>query len=412
MLTIPLSALHFHAHSALAYPRPPTRLVLCTASTASTVSRLDAACAAAAGGVPQPGEQLKEQLLQLEERSAEEVRASERRKQEELLGCYRELQAGGELRAFASALGALPAPEPKVVDAATQQRLTGLAPSAFAPPKSNRFEGAIAGGLLVGGLAVARALEVDPRPFVGVPTALLLADRALLRGLPSEAITRVLNPEYRRTVVAHEAGHFLCAYLLGCPVQACLLDPVAALRDGRVNGAAGTVFFDPELGESMEKGSLARSVIDRYCVVVMGGIAAEAERNQQAEGGRSDEAALINLLSSLDGGRTWDIARIQSQARWAASQALLLLREHRAAFDALCAALEAGASVGECILAIEGALDGDELPTAARRRRALAEAEAAAAQSAAPPPQTAARAEARLEEIDRRLQEISLAQRQ
>ena len=409
MLTIPLSALHFHAHSALAYPRPPTRLVLCAASTAS---RLDAACAAAAGGVPQPGEQLKEQLLQLEERSAEEVRASERRKQEELLGCYRELQAGGELRAFASALGALPAPEPKVVDAATQQRLTGLAPSAFAPPKSNRFEGAIAGGLLVGGLAVARALEVDPRPFVGVPTALLLADRALLRGLPSEAITRALNPEYRRTVVAHEAGHFLCAYLLGCPVQACLLDPVAALRDGRVNGAAGTVFFDPELGESMEKGSLARSVIDRYCVVVMGGIAAEAERNQQAEGGRSDEAALINLLSSLDGGRTWDIARIQSQARWAASQALLLLREHRAAFDALCAALEAGASVGECILAIEGALDGDELPTAARRRRALAEAEAAAAQSAAPPPQTAARAEARLEEIDRRLQEISLAQRQ
>ena len=201
---------------------------------------------------------------------------------------------------------------------------------------------------------------------MGVPTALLLADRALLRGLPSEAITRVLNPEYRRTVVAHEAGHFLCAYLLGCPVQACLLDPVAALRDGRVNGAAGTVFFDPELGESMEKGSLARSVIDRYCVVVMGGIAAEAERNQQAEGGRSDEAALINLLSSLDGGRTWDIARIQSQARWAASQALLLLREHRAAFDALCAALEAGASVGECILAIEGALDGDELPTAAR----------------------------------------------
>lgn len=404
MLTIPLSALHFHAHSALAYPRPPTRLVLCAASTAST--RLDAACAAAAGGVPQPGEQLKEQLLQLEERSAE------RRKQEELLGCYRELQAGGELRAFASALGALPAPEPKVVDAATQQRLTGLAPSAFAPPKSNRFEGAIAGGLLVGGLAVARALEVDPRPFVGVPTALLLADRALLRGLPSEAITRALNPEYRRTVVAHEAGHFLCAYLLGCPVQACLLDPVAALRDGRVNGAAGTVFFDPELGESMEKGSLARSVIDRYCVVVMGGIAAEAERNQQAEGGRSDEAALINLLSSLDGGRTWDIARIQSQARWAASQALLLLREHRAAFDALCAALEAGASVGECILAIEGALDGDELPTAARRRRALAEAEAAAAQAAAPPPQTAARAEARLEEIDRRLQEISLAQRQ
>ena len=76
---LPLSALHFHAHSALAYPRPPTRLVLCAASTAS---QLDAACAAAAGGVPQPGEQLKEQLLQLEERSAEEVRASDVLKKE------------------------------------------------------------------------------------------------------------------------------------------------------------------------------------------------------------------------------------------------------------------------------------------------------------------------------------------
>merc|ERR1719359_2068925 len=264
--------------------------------------------------------------------------------------------------AYTPALAPRTSTAARLVDAATQQRITGLPQAAFAPPKSNRFEGAIAGGLLVGGLALARAFEVDPRPFVSVPTALLVADRTLFRGLPSEAITRALNPEYRRTVVAHEAGHFLCAYLLGCPVQACLLDPFAALRDGRVNGAAGTVFFDPELGESMEKGSLARSVIDRYCVVVMGGIAAEAERNQQAEGGRSDEAALIALLSQLDGGRTWDIARIQAQARWASSQAVLLLREHRAAFDALCAALEAGASVGECILAIEGALDGDELP--------------------------------------------------
>ena len=103
MLTIPLSALHFHAHSALTYPRPPTRPCSARPRRPLCWSQLDAACAAAAGGVPQPGEQLKEQLLQLEERSAEEVRASERRKQEELLGCYRELQAGGELRAFASA---------------------------------------------------------------------------------------------------------------------------------------------------------------------------------------------------------------------------------------------------------------------------------------------------------------------
>ena len=413
MLTIPLSALRLPRTLGATYPRPPTRSVLCAASRASTASRLDAACAAAAGGVPQPGEQLKEQLLQLEERSAEEVRASERRKQEELLGCYRELQAGGELRAFASALGALPAPEPKVVDAATQQRLTGLAPSAFAPPKSNRFEGAIAGGLLVGGLAVARALEVDPRPFVGVPTALLLADRALLRGLPSEAITRALNPEYRRTVVAHEAGHFLCAYLLGCPVQACLLDPVAALRDGRVNGAAGTVFFDPELGESMEKGSLARSVIDRYCVVVMGGIAAEAEA-QPAGGGRAlgrggaHQPPLVSRRWAHLGHRAHPkpgaVGGEPGGCGCCASTARPSTR---------CAPRRGGRLRRRVHPRDRGrarwrrAADGG-----AAAARARGEAEAAAAQAAAPPPQTAARAEARLEEIDRRLQEISLAQRQ
>ena len=238
---------------------------------------------------------------------------------------------------------------------------------------------------------------------MGVPTALLLADRALLRGLPSEAITRVLNPEYRRTVVAHEAGHFLCAYLLGCPVQACLLDPVAALRDGRVNGAAGTVFFDPELGESMEKGSLARSVIDRYCVVVMGGIAAEAERNQQAEGGRSDEAALINLLSfSTVGapGTSPSKARRGRRARLlAASTARPSMRRCR----------RGGASMAS----VSSRSRAHSMATSCRRRRvARARRGRAAAQAAAPPPQTAARAEARLEEIDRRLQEISLAQRQ
>ena len=72
--------------------------------------------------------------------------------------------------------------------------------------------------------------------------------------------------------------------------------------------------------------------------------------------------ALIRLLSSLDNGRTWDLAKIQNQARWAASNALLILRIHGACYTELCKLLERGASVGECVLAIEEALPECNIP--------------------------------------------------
>ena len=209
------------------------------------------------------------------------------------------------------------------------------------------------------------------------------------------------------------------AYLLGCPVEAVLLDGFQAMRDRRfAAGTAGTVFFDPELGAAMKRGELPRSAVDRYSVVVLAGIAAEAQQNGRAEGGQADEAALVRLLSSLDGGQSWDIPRIQNQARWGASQAVLLLREHEAAFTALCQALERGASVGECMVAIEAALATVELPTARRRalraeraaEAAAAEEEVAAAAAAAAPKPSAemlAQAEAQAEAQAMRKREVA-----
>ena len=55
-------------------------------------------------------------------------------------------------------------------------------------------------------------------------------------------------PTYRETVLRHEAGHFLLAYLLGVPVQACVLNPVLASFDRRFDGGrAGTVFLSPAI---------------------------------------------------------------------------------------------------------------------------------------------------------------------
>jgi hypothetical protein len=174
----------------------------------------------------------------------------------------------------------------------------------------------------------------------------------------------------------HEACHFLAAYLLGCPIEACLLDVWRAASDTRFSGAAGTVFFDPDLGEAMTTGTVTREIIDRYSVVVMAGIAAEAAQYGRAEGGQADEQALVSLLASLDGGKTWDLARIRNQARWASSQALLLLRENGIAYKRLCEALERGDGVGGCVMAIEAGLTeqygrNGELPVEMRERRLL-----------------------------------------
>jgi hypothetical protein len=84
--------------------------------------------------------------------------------------------------------------------------------------------------------------------FLGLASgSVLLAavvDKLLLRGAVLTLFTRLVQPPARReAVLRHEAGHFLLSHLLGFPVQACELDPLAALVDRRFGGAAGTIFY-------------------------------------------------------------------------------------------------------------------------------------------------------------------------
>jgi hypothetical protein len=108
----------------------------------------------------------------------------------------------------------------------------------------------------------------------------------------------------------------------------------------------------------------------------MGGIAAEAMTYQQAEGGAGDESALVNFLVALT--PPWDQPRVLNQARWAVTEAVLLLREHKGCYDALTKCMESNKGLGECVLAIEAELEKlPALPAVERavERRAAREAE-------------------------------------
>jgi hypothetical protein len=225
--------------------------------------------------------------------------------------------------------------------------------------------------LLIAGIAVA-AGEAWLSQSAGIPLDVLalstlflaLTDRIAFNGAVSETLLKVLSPGMNQKVVRHEAGHFLAAYLLGCPVEGIVLSAWAALQDrrfGQRQVSAGTSFFDAELSQQINtNGAVTRSSIDRYSVIVMAGIAAEADFYGRADGGAGDEMALVAFLSQLNantrtGAVSWDQERIRNQARWGALQAVLMMREYKPAYDALVDALERGGSLGDCVYAIEKA---------------------------------------------------------
>lgn len=228
--------------------------------------------------------------------------------------------------------------------------------------------------LLYGGAALA-LLEGVVSLFYGinfnllVVTTLILAlmDQILVSGAVFETALRMVKPEMTTRITKHEAGHFLCAYLLGCPVEGVVLSTWAALNDGRFGGrssravSAGTSYYDLDLSEQIAGVKpLTRESIDRYSIIVMGGIAAEAVEYGRADGGAGDEEALVRFLRSLNPRSSnavsaWTPELIRNQARWGAVQAVLLLKEYKPCYDALVDALERGADLGGCIVAIEEA---------------------------------------------------------
>jgi len=285
----------------------------------------------------------------------------------EMTDMYRTLAGLGHLRMFGAAgREGRPYPAmgskdltPNLLEQITDMSMVALTPQ----PTNTLLYGGI--GLCVLEIATSLATGIDFNFLVFATLFTAFLDRLIVNGAVFETAVRMVMPKYGRKILKHEAGHFLCAYLLGCPVEGCVLSPWGALQDSRFGGratsvSAGTSFFDPELSDEINgRGSLSRSSIDRYSVIVMGGIAAEAIEFGMADGGAGDEMALVQFLSGINprggGAKAWTADRIKNQARWGATQAVLLLREYKDCYEALVDALERGGDLGECIWAIENA---------------------------------------------------------
>lgn len=289
----------------------------------------------------------------------------------------------------------LPLAREHVLGPAELTGTTGLSAAAFVPqPAQDEAKLGAAGSVIAAQLAlvaiglskevplkVLRDLEWWQLPSIilgataGSTLLLILADRLAGSGRLLRAASLVLSPERREVVLRHEAGHFLVAHLLGCPVQACRISPWEYLLSLGTGAPAGTVFFSSALCGAAAEDAEERA-IDVASVVLMAGIAAEAASLGKASlGGASDEAALRALLErhgqkhgqqhAVAGGgglvgesHAWsrEEAAARATARWAVANAVLLIAGHRAAYEALCAALRRGASVGECLVELDDSI--------------------------------------------------------
>lgn len=284
---------------------------------------------------------------------------SESRK--EMSEMYSLLKEQGHLKLFGAITREnMPASGSHTVRPTMLETITSLSMSSLTPQPSNTmtFAGVIA-AFAAAGVSEFFGWNLNVVFFACLTAA--LTDQVVLNGAISESAVKILSPETQPKITRHEAGHFLCSYILGCPVEGYVLSSWDALQDPRFRGmgvSAGTSFFDPSLSSQIENSKISRSSIDRYSIIVMAGIAAEAIFYGRADGGAGDEQALIGFLSNLNGGSSapaWNDLTIRNQARWGALQSVLILREYKECYDALVDALERNGSLGDCIFAIEDA---------------------------------------------------------
>lgn len=156
------------------------------------------------------------------------------------------------------------------------------------------------------------------------------------------------SPDHRLRVIRHEAGHFLTAHLLDIPVTGYTLSAWESFRQGQP-GLGGVSFGSQELDTAIVGGEIPAQLLDRYCTVLMAGIAAETLIYDQPEGGGDDRHKLRLLWSQL----RRSAMEGEQKERWAILQAKTLIQANWDAYEGLVAAMEQRASIETCCQQIE-----------------------------------------------------------
>jgi hypothetical protein len=137
----------------------------------------------------------------------------------EMTRMYKVLKDNGHLRLFGCITKEnMPASGSHVVRPSLLEEVTLLSMRSLTPKPSNTLLYAgIALALGEAILSITQGWDINLLFFASLIAA--LADRVLVNGALSETLVKILSPETQPKIIRHEAGHFLCAYLLGCPVE-------------------------------------------------------------------------------------------------------------------------------------------------------------------------------------------------
>jgi hypothetical protein len=147
----------------------------------------------------------------------------------------------------------------------------------------------------------------------------------------------------RERIIHHEAGHFLTAYLLNIPVIGYNLTAWEAWQQKQL-GLGGVIFEPNFLAEASKNLQEFNLILDRFCIVLMAGIAAENFIYSNNQGGYEDKQKLAQALLFITNSQSL----YQQKQRWAILQAINLIKENKSSYQALVEALKARKSVSEC----------------------------------------------------------------